>query len=761
MAPTIVGQPVPRIDVLEKVTGDAVYSVDIQLPNMLYGTTARSPHPHARITHIDTSGAKTTPGVVAVVTGKDMPYRFGPMIKDQPFLAVEKTRYVGEPVAAVAAESAAIAHAAASKIVVTYETLRTVFDLREAVSETAPRIHESLQSYDRNKKFDIVPGTNICTDRTLTVGNLATGFAMADDIFEDEFCIHPVAHAPLETHAAVCRYNPVSGQYTFWSATDAPHRRASEVAKALGVPLNKVRFISAYQGGGFGGKGTLVAEAVALCLAKYSGGRPVKVVFSREEELTATQTRVGAILRLKTGVKRDGTLTARQADILWDSGAYASKAPEVSYRGATTIFGPYRIPHIEMISRLVYTNNQITGAYRGFGTTQVTWACESQIDIIAHALGLDPLSFRQKNAYKEGDRFINGQVLKGVGLSETLERASMEIGWHAPKQNGGGSRVRGRGLATMIKGTNTPTDSYCFIKIDPDGSCTVLSSTVELGAGQKTMMAQIAAETIGLPLAWVSVPQPDTEMTPYDFGVTSSRSTFHMGNAVRLAAEKARARVLDIAAEVLDSNTDSLRIFHGQVVDTGGRQAATLSEVMAKKFGPKGGSVLAEGHYSPDGSPLLAAPGGQEAMSSIFWMFVTHAVEIEVDTETGVVRVIKVAAAHDVGRAINPVGCEQQIEGAVVMGLSNTLFEEFKMANGRIVNDSFADYKLATTMDLPEIVPILIESQHTEGPYGAKGVAEPAVAPVAPAVANAIFDAVGLRIKSLPITPEKILMMLK
>ena len=751
-----VGKSVPRLDGREKVTGRAVYCVDVQLPGMLYGAVLRSPYAHARILRIDTDEAKKAAGVKVVVTGKDVPYTFGEMLKDQPFLAMDRVRYVGEPVVAVAAESELEAQEALQKIRVEYEEMPAVFDPREALLEGAPILHPALAEYVRSRIYDVVPGTNVCMVRRYSLGNVEEGFREADEIFDDEFYIHAVAHTPMETHAAVAQHAPLENAFTVWSSTDGPHRRATELAGSLGVSLNQVRFISTYSGGGFGGKGSMVAEVLAVALSKFSRGRPVKLVYSREEELTASQTRHAAFLRLKTGMKRDGTFTARQADIIWDKGAYASKGLDVAYRGMLTIVGPYRIPNIDLYSRMVYTNKQYGGAYRGFGTIQVTWACESQMDIIAHKLGIDPLEIRLKNAYVDGDRYINGQVLTTVGLKQTLLEAGREIGWGRPKPKPDGTKVRGKGIASVIKPTATPTDSYCFIKMSHDGSVILFSGTPEIGAGQKTVLAQIAADTIGVPLSSIAVPNADTAVAPFDSGTSSSRATFHMGNAVRLAGEKVRSEILKIAAEILNTEPSRLSLSEGIISGSGAGEGKTLKALLAIKF-PRGGTITGEGHYSPAGSPLLAATPGRESLSSIFWMFATHAIEVEVDTETGIVRVLKVAAAHDVGKAINPVLCEQQIEGSVIMGLSNALFEEFKMVKGRIMNATLADYKLATIMDLPEIIPLMIETHHAEGPFGAKGVGEPAAAPTAPAIANAIFDAIGVRIKDLPITPEKIL----
>jgi CO/xanthine dehydrogenase Mo-binding subunit len=754
-----IGKSIPRLDALEKVTGQAVYTVDVELPGMLHAAVLRSDRPHARILDIDVSGARTVPGVKAVVIGKDFPFTHGGMIKDQPFIAIDRVRYIGEVVAAVAAETEAAAQDAVARIRVRYEDLPAVFDPKDAIADGAPILHEGLAEYPHSPLYQCVPGTNICTIRQFAKGDVQAGFAESDEIFDDEFYIHAVAHTPMETHAAVAQRSPAGGEYTVWSASDGPHRRSKELAEALGLPINKVRVLTTYSGGGFGGKGTIVAEAIAVALARFTGGRPVKTVFSREEELSASQTRHAAYLRLKTGVKKDGTLIARSADLLWDKGAYASKGPDVTYRGALTVFGPYRIPHEEVLTRLAYTNKQVAGAYRGFGTTQVTWACEAQMDIIAHRLGIDPLELRLKNCFVENDRYINGQVLRAVGLKETLERAGREIGW-GTKRPASGSKRYGKGIATMLKGTATPTFSQCLLNVNQDGSITIHTSAVEVGAGQKTALAQIAAEAIGVDPSTIVVPNPDTLVSPFDFGTTSSRITFHNGNAVRDAGEKVRRKILEIAGEILKTDPARLSLVKGMIIEEGVGERAGLKDVLSKKF-PRGGIILEIGYYSASGSPLLKAEPGPQSISSIFWMFATHAAEVEVDIETGVVRVLKIAAAHDVGRAINPMNCEQQIEGSVVMGVSNTLFEEFKMEKGRVLNNTLADYKLATMMDLPEIVPIIVEAGHPEGPYGAKGVGEPAVAPAAPAIANAVFDAIGVRLKELPITPEKIRAALK
>jgi CO/xanthine dehydrogenase Mo-binding subunit len=751
---THVGQSVTRVDAREKVTGAAVFGVDVQLPGMLHGAVVRSPHPHARIVSIDTAAAEAAPGVEVVVTGRGFPYIFGSAMKDQPFLAIDRVRYVGEPVVAIAAQTEAEAQEAVDLVVVEYEELPAVLDPMQALEDGAPLVHPDMHTYERGP-HEIVPHTNINTLWTFERGDVDAGFAAADLVVEDEFTAHALSHAALEPHVAVAQYEAATGAYTAWVSTDRPFQLRGELTAALGLPSDKMRLIVANVGGSFGGKNTLIAESIAVALARHVGGHPVRVEFTREEDLTATQTRVPAIMKIKTGVTKDGVLTARRAEILWDSGAYTSNTVGVAIRGSSTIFGPYRIPDLALVARQVYTNRAISGSYRGYGTTQVTWACESQMDMIAARLGIDPVVLRLRNGYEEGDSYVNEQVMHGVGLRESLERTASEIGWGEVDRQPAPHLRRGKGIATMIKPTATPTSSNCVIKVEHDGRVSVLVAAPEIGSGQATVLAQMAADAVGVPIDSVVIPPTDTAFSPFNGPVASSRTTYHVGNAIRIAGAEVREKILATAGEVLGLESESLELVDGEI-RSGEERITTIADLLGG-FGFEGHSVTAEARFTTRGSPLLKASPPYEWMSSIFWMFATHAVEIEVDIETGVVRVIKVAAAQDVGRAINPMTCEQQIEGGVVMGISNALFEEFKGSGGRIENSSFADYKLAAMPDLPEIVPIVVESNHSEAPFGAKGVGEPAAAATPPAIANALYDAVGIRITDLPLTAERIL----
>ncbi len=752
---TYVGSRAPRTDSIGKVTGEAIYVVDVQLPGMLHGAVVRSPHPHARIVSIDVSRAWDVPGVKAIVTGEDFPHRFGSAIQDQPFLAMDKVRYVGEPVVAVAATTEHEAQRARDLIRVEYEELPVVVDMVAALAEDAPLVHPDLASYKRGG-HEIVPNTNINTVYRHTRGDLEAGFAAADYIFEGEYSAQGLSHVALEVHAAIAEYDVSTQGYNLWVSTDRPFFLRKELTEGLGLDSTQVRLKVMQVGGSFGAKGVPIAEAVAVALARHTGGRPVRVELTREECLIATQSRVPAIMKLKTGVTKDGFFTARQAEVLWDSGAYTAYTVGVAIRGSQTIIGPYRIPNIEILSRQVYTNKQITGSYRGYGTTQVTWACESQMDEIAHKLELDPIAIRLQNGYEEGDAYINGQIMQGVGLKETITRSGEEIGWGEVDRKPAPHLRRGKGIATMIKPTMTPSSSNCVINLEEDGRAVVVSAAPEIGSGQDTVLAQIAADAIGVPMASVRVPATDTAITPYNGPVASSRTTYHMGNAILEAGGKIRQQVLQLAGEQFDLDPETLTMSEGIISADDGAELITLKDLL-KRYVGEGYSITAASRFSTAGSPMLKADPGEEWISSIFWMLCTQAAEIEVDIETGVIRVIKVAAAADVGKAINPMTCEQQIEGGVVMGLSNGLLEEFKLDNGRILNGSLADYKVATIMDMPEITPILVESFHEEAPFGAKGIGEPAAAATPPAIANALFDAVGIRIPDLPITPEKVL----
>lgn len=752
-----VGKSVPRIDGPERVSGRAIYGPDAQMPNMLHGAVARSERAHARIVRINTKAARAAHGVHAVLTGDMLPYLYGNMIGDQPFLARDKVLYHGEAVALVVADSELLAQMAADLIEVEYEDLPAVYDPREAIKPTAPLLHADQSLYRRDtERYPALENTNLCNETFYNLGDVDTAFAEADHVFEHTFFSHPTSHAAMEPFATVASYDAVRDEFLLITTTDAPHRRLGELAVILGVGQEKIRVQTTAQGGGFGGKGCLFSEVLALAGTMHTG-RPVKFVFSREEVLAMSATRMGAYLTLKSGVTKDGRIIARSTDVIWNNGAYSSKSPEVAYRGTTTSVGPYNIPNLSIRARLVYTNCHPGTSFRGFGTTQSAYACEMHMDMIAHALNLDPLEFRRRHAYKEGDPYINGQTMISVGLPDCLEKAAEKISWGAPKPAAKAGKAIGRGLACMLKGTNTPRWVNCIARMDNSGGLKLHVGTVEIGAGQRTAMAQIAAETLGMRIDRVRVPQQDTDYTPFDFGTTSSGSTFHMGNCVKRACENLRDKIFAALGNARGLDPAGFSSAGDRIRHSSGQFEMSYPEAVHSLY-PRGGDFVGEALYTPAGMEMLHARPGIEKWSSAFWMFSAHAAEVEVDLATGEVDIRHIAAAHDVGRAINPLHCVQQIEGSVIMGASMTLSEEYKTdACGRILTDTLLDYKIATSKDIPDnITSIVIESEHPHAPYGAKGVGEPAAGCTPPAIANALYDAVGVWMTELPITPEKL-----
>ena len=525
----------------------------------------------------------------------------------------------------------------------------------------------------------------------------------------------------------------------------------------LNIPINRVRVISACVGGGFGGKVLLKTEPLSLVLAlKVKGNRPVKILPTREEEFTATCVRHPSVIGIKAGVRKDGTLLALKTQIIFDTGAYADAGPVVTRSAGMSVSGPYNIPHIWGDAYCVYTNKAVAGAFRGFGVPQLMWAMDSQMDILAEAIHMDPVEFRLKNALEEGSISATGQVLQSVGIKECIRKVAQAIRWG--ERSG---EHRGKGIGTLYKMTQTPSSSAAFVKMSEDGSVEVLSSTVDLGQGHQTVLAQIVAEELGVDIRNVKVALADTNMTPFDHGTASSRSTFHMGNAVKQAAADAREQLFEVAAEQLEVRSDDLEARGGFIYVKGSSTGVPISAIpMGITYG-RGKPIIGRGTYSvPDATPLDLETG-QGRRPSVFWLYGAQAAEVEVDPSTGKVEVLQVAAAHDVGRVLNLLNCEQQIQGAVVMGTGITLMEELLIQEGKPANTNFRDYRLPTSMDIPEVNSMFVEATHEEGPYGAKGVGEPALAPTAPAIGNAVYDAIGVRIRDLPITPEKVLKALR
>ncbi len=751
----VLGQRQPRVDGFEKVTGQSQYADDIVLPNMLRGKVLRSPHPHARILKIDTSRAERLPGVVAVATAKDVPLsRYGTGIQDETVFAVDRVRYAGEAVAAVAAVDLDIAKKAIGLISVEYEELPAVFDAHEAMKSGSPLVHEELHTYKHLPLFEPFEGTNIGYHFKLRRGDVEAGFAESDLVLEDTYQAPMAQHGYIEPPVAVCWFD-AQGRATVWSPSPKPFTLRAQLAAALQLPLSKIRIMTCRVGGSFGGKGDAKLEHIGLALARKAG-RPVKLSMTRPETFTSTLVRHPATIRVKTGVKRDGTLHARQMEVIWNTGAYCASGAMVCRNSGHSAPGPYKIPHVKVDSLLVYTNNPISGGMRGFGSPQLTWAVECQMDEIAGRLGIDPIELRLKNAVEEGTLLYDGQVAHSVGLKETIREVATQIEGRRGRLAPG----RGIGVACSQKSCASGSSSSAFVKINEDGTVIVMSSTVEAGQGSDTVKAQIVAEELGVRVEDVVLVAPDTDITPYDMGTVASRSTFHMGNAVRLAAADAKGKLFQLAADRLEANAADLEAVGGMVRVKGspdqGVRIATLAAASVRKAGP----ILGQATYIHK----YEAPAGVTEMPSepsTFYVYGAQAAEVSVDLETGGIDVGRIVASFDVGRVINLTTCEGQVEGQVMMGLGATLYEEMLVDGGRVLNPNFRDYKMPTMPDTPMISTSLVQEPHQEGPHGAKGIGEAVTVTTPATITNAIFQAAGVRIKSLPVTPEKLFWALK
>jgi CO/xanthine dehydrogenase Mo-binding subunit len=773
-----IGKTFRRLDYETKVTGRAQYLADMNVSGMCHGKILRSPFPHARIKRIDTTKALKVPGVLAIITRDDImhdegiePY-YGPVFKDQTIVAVEKVRHVGDPVAAVAALTFDAAEEALKLIDVEYEELPAVLDVHQAVKSGATLVHESVRIPESGfadlAELKPVDGTNICTHFKLNRGDIEKGFAESDQIFEDTFTLPATQHCFLETHACIASVEPggparglAGGRITVWATTQNPFVVRTQLANIFKVPVSKVRVIVPYLGGGYGGKVYPKIEPITVALAQKAG-RPVRVVLSREE-VFYTITKHAAVIRMKTGVKNDGTLVARECEIHLDTGAYAEIGPRVAKKSGYTAAGPYRIPNLKIDSYSVYTNKPPAGAFRGFGVSQSAWAVESQMDIIAAALKMDPLEIRRKNGYDEGDKFVTEEKLSSIGFKECLDGVANAIGWE-PKEEFKGSKVqgstseslrRGKGLACMIKATITPSISCAVVKLNEDASLSIYTGTVEMGQGSETVLAQIAGKELGIPLQNIQVLGVDTDVVPYDLTTSSSRSTFHMGKAVQLAAQDIMRQLKQIVVKEYGVPEDQVSFADGKIRLP--ETALDYAEVMFKRFGMQGGTLVGDGQVKTSVKDEFG-----EKSTSAFWFVAAGAAEVEVDSETGKIKLLKYATSVDVGKALNPLACRQQLSGGAITGIGQAMFEEIAYDNGQLINPNLVDYVLPALGDMPGVIDsIFVETPHKNGPFGAKGIGESALIPVAPAIANAVFDAIGVRIKDLPIKAEKIYLALE
>ncbi len=737
-----VGRSIPRLEAREKVSGRAEYIHNMRLPGMLYGKIFRSTVAHGRIRSIDVSAAAALEGVHRVVTGDDIraiipnPY-YGPAFHDQPILAIEKVRHVGEPVAVVLASDPHVAEEAAQLIIAQYDELPAVFDEVEAMSSPAI-VHDVLKpagTFPDLKHLEGRKNTNIALDFKLRRGDPEAAFAKADHVFEHTFRTQQVMHTPLEPMVSLAE--STGSTVTIYSSTQMPSFVRIEIARLLGWPENRVRVKTAFLGGGFGAKVYIKLEALVSALSLLVR-LPVKISLTMEEQFY-TITKHATTVRIKSGVTKDGRITSRRCDAWWNGGAYADIGPRVTQKSGFTAAGPYDIENVHIDSYALYTNLPPAGALRGFGIPQLVWAYESHTDLIARELKIDPLEFRRKNILRDGRPQATGTIMKDAATDAVLNRLAERMNWDAPFDRGSGSIRRGRGIAIGFKASISPTTSVAIVNVYGDGSCSVYCGTVDMGQGSDTAIAQIAAEVLNIPAETVKIVHPDTDVTPYDMGTLGSRSTYHMGLAVKLAAEDARDKLLALAVEL------------GLPAET-----TPVAELLRKKYGMQAGNIVGVGSFIPSYAPSDHATGLSPDITP-FWMIGGTGAEIEVDTETGHVRITRLINVADAGKLINPKIVETQVSGAAIMQLGCTMLERMEFDAGQVTNASLADYKIPGMRDLPEQMENeAIDAQQHSGPFGAKGVGETGTFAVSPAIANAIHDAVGVRLTALPLTAEAV-----
>ncbi len=738
-----IGRSIPRLEARAKVTGRIDYAHNARLPGMLYGKVFRSTVAHGRIRSIDVAAAAALEGVARVVTGEDVraiipsPY-YGPAFHDQPILALEKVRYVGEPVAVVLAADPHVAERAVQLISAEYDELPAVYDEIDALEPTVI-VHDELKPAGTFADLKHLAGrknTNVALDFHLRRGNVDEAFAKADRVIEHTFRTQQCLHLPFETLVSIA--DPAHPGLTIYSATQTPSFVRAEVARLLGWPENRVRVKVAFLGGGFGAKVYIKLEALAAALALLAR-RPVKIALTMEEQfyhITKHQT----TFRIKSGVARDGRVVARHCEVWWNGGAYADIGPRVTQKSGFTAAGPYDIDNVSIDSFELYTNRPPAGALRGFGIPQLVWAYESHTDLLARELGIDPVEFRRGNILRDKRPQATGTPMRDAAIAQVLDGVAARMNWSAPFDRGTGVLRRGRGVAIGFKASISPTTSVAIVNISADGSVALYMNTVDMGQGTDTAMALIVAEVLGLAAEDIRVVLPDTDVTPYDMGTLGSRSTFHMGNAVRLAAEDARDRL------------QALALVAGLPPGTN----YPAAEIFRKHYGMQAGNVVGTGTYIPTYAPPEAATGASANVTP-FWMVGGAGAEVEVDTETGHVRVTKLVNVADAGTPLNPGVARTQLSGAAIMQLGFTLHEKMEFDGGQVTNASLADYKIPGIHDIPPMDCELVAAEQHNGPFGAKGLGESGTFGVSPAIANAIHDAIGLRLTELPLKPEAVL----
>jgi CO/xanthine dehydrogenase Mo-binding subunit len=742
-----VGVSRPRKDAHEKLSGEAQFVGDMEMAGMLHGNVLRSPHAHALIRSIDTSNALELDGVVAVLTGADLqdiePY-YGHAIKDRPIVALDRVRFVGEPVAAVAAVDEATAEAAVRAIEVEYQELPVLDTLDRALAPQAPRLHE------HSPRIGLFHGLgdlgeqqgNVCYRHMIEAGDLGAARGRAAITVEGEYTFPAVYQYAMETHATIAHYH--GDAVTLWANCQHPFLVQAEIADLFGLEIGSVRIIVPYLGGGFGSKSYTKMEPLTVALARKAG-RPVRIV-NRVEESMVTSRRHGMRCWMRTSAAADGTLLAREVHFWLDTGAYADNGPRVTATAADAAPGPYRFQAVEVDGQCVYCNTPPSGSYRAFGATHLQWIGESQLDEIARRAGVDRLELRQRNLVVTGDPVRpdgSGKPLD-ADLIGDVEQAAFAVGWDEPRRPWVG---RGVGVGLLAAGAHPV--SRASVRLCSDGSADVYVGTTELGQGPRTVMAQIAAEELGLASDLVRVHGADTRFTPYDRSTGASRSTTIAGLAVKRAASAVAQRLRETAGELWDVEPGVVELADGRAEFAG--EEISFPDLIAKRFGFRGGEIIEGGEVRPTGGDT-----GSYAEGPHFWEVCIAGAEVEVDPDTGVVTILRTATIADVGKAINPQLVERQDEGATLQGIGNALFEEMRFDQGQVINDSLLEYRVPRIADLPrQMTSIIVENEDGPGPYGAKGCGEGAFAAVPAAIVCALADA-GVPMTELPLTPERV-----
>jgi CO/xanthine dehydrogenase Mo-binding subunit len=743
---TIIGSNVARIDGIEKVTGAAKFTGDLSFPKLLEAKVLRSPLPHALIESIDIRKAESLPGVVAVLTRDDLkdidPY-YGNCLRDRAVVATDRVRFVGEPVAVVAAQDGLLAETALALIDVRYQELPCVADIDAALAEGAPLLHERQAS---SGEFHDVAGVgeffggNICHRERFVKGNPEPAFGQADEIVEETFEFPMIYQYAMEPHTAVARVTADS--ITLWSSSAHPFLVRSELAHMFGYPHSKVEVIVPFVGGAYGSKSYFKIEPLAVAIARKTGGRPVRLAQSVAESMLTTR-RHSARVRIKTGVKRDGTLLAREAEVLMDTGAYADNGPRVAKRVISRMIGPYKLDHCNVDVLALYTNTVPAGSMRSIGGPQAIWALESHMDTIAARLGIEPLEFRMRHLLKRGEVLKLGATAMDADLRQGMNAAVRALNWHERSR----PEADGIGVAVGVSDSEAMPVSVALVRLLADGSVILLAGSTEVGQGARTILCQIVAEELSVPVERVTTRGTDTSATPFDRSTGASRSTTVMGRAVKAAAGDLRRQLIQAAAEACATSTNTITLRDGEA--RSGDQQLNYGQIVSKFFGMPGGELIGCGYIRPDGALGKTLP--------LFWETGMGAAEISVDAETGAIKLTRYVTVADVGKAINPRQAEGQDEGAALQGLGHTLFESLEYDNGQPLNANLVDYRVPRFTDLPDhFETALIENGDGPGPYGAKGMGESGIVSVAPAVGNALFNATGVRIRSLPLTPERV-----